>query len=169
MEARAAEGRGGEVRAPGLWIGLAAWLLIAYSAAFVGRMVTAPDFYESLAQPAWAPPTALFGPVWTVLYALIGISAWLVWRRGGFGAARAALTLFLVQHALNALWSWIFFGARELGWAFAEIAVLWLLIAATIAAFGRHSAAAAGLLAPYFVWVTYAAALNFALWRMNPA
>jgi translocator protein len=150
------------------WLGLAAWLAVSFAAAAIGGAVTAPEFYESLRKPDWAPPSELFGPVWTVLYALIGIAAWLVWRQGGFSAARGALTLFLIQHALNALWSWLFFGVQDAGLAFAEIVVLWLLIVATTVAFARHNRIAALLLVPYLLWVTYAAALNFALWRMNP-
>jgi len=150
------------------WLGLAGWIAISFSASLVGGLVTDPEFYRALDRPAWAPPGWLFGPVWTVLYLLLGVAAWLVWQRGGFGAARGALTLFLAQHAMNALWSWLFFGVRDAGLAFAGIAVLWVLIAATIVAFARHSQAAALLLVPYLLWVSYAAALNFALWRMNP-
>jgi translocator protein len=150
------------------WLGLAGWIAVSFSASLVGGLVTDPDFYQSLDRPAWAPPSWLFGPVWSVLYLLLGVAAWLVWRRGGFGAARGALVLFLAQHVMNALWSWLFFGVQDAALAFAGIAVLWVLIAATIAAFTRHSRAAAVLLVPYILWVSYAAALNFALWRMNP-
>jgi len=148
-------------------LGLVGWLAVSFSAAAVGGIFTAPGYYQALARPPWAPPAWLFGPVWTVLYFLIGIAAWLVWRKGGFGAAGGALTIFLVQHVLNGLWSWLFFGLREPGIAFAEILLLWALILATTAAFALHSRVASLLMAPYFLWVTYAAALNFALWQMN--
>jgi translocator protein len=148
-------------------LGLIGWLAIVFAAAWVGGRVTDPAWYQALQQPPWAPPAWLFGPVWTVLYLMMGTAAWLVWRRGGFAAAAAALTLFLVQLALNAAWSWLFFGLHRPGLAFAEIVLLWMLIAATIVAFRRIHRTAAWLLAPYLLWVTYAAALNFSLWRLN--
>jgi benzodiazapine receptor len=130
--------------------------------------VSAPTFYYDLARPGWAPPASLFGPVWTVLYALMAIAAWLVWRDRGFAGARRGLVLFLAQLIANALWTWLFFAWRLGGIAFVEIVVLWLLIVATIAAFRRTSSTAAFLMVPYLAWVTYAGALNFVLWRSNP-
>ena len=96
-------------------LGLAGWLLVAFAAAAVGAVASADAgvFYESLARPPWAPPASLFAPVWTVLYLLMGIAAWLVWRARGFAAARTALTLFLLQLACNALWTWLFFAWRQ--------------------------------------------------------
>ena len=114
------------------------------------------------------PPSAVFGPVWTALYALMGLAAWLVWRVGGFAAARGALTLFLVQLAVNALWSWLFFGWRLGGWALADIVVLWGLIAATLRAFWRIRPLAGALLVPYLLWVSFAGVLNFSIWQLNP-
>ena len=150
---------------------LAAWLLVSFAAAAVGGIASleAPAFYEQLALPAWAPPAWVFGPVWTVLYALQGIAAWLVWRAPDNGAARGALLLFLTQLGANALWSWLFFAWRQGLLAFAEILVLWLLIVATIAAFARVRRLAAALLAPYLLWVTFATALTYAIWQRNPA
>lgn len=107
--------------------------------------------------------------MWSVLYLLMGVSAWLVWRAAGVSGARAALTLFVVQLAANALWTWLFFVWNRGALAFAEILVLWLLIAATIALFARVSGLAAILLAPYLAWVTFAAALSYAVWQRNPA
>jgi translocator protein len=149
------------------WLGLAGWLLVSFAAAWFGRQFTASDWYQTLERPAWAPPPWLFGPVWGVLYLLIAVAAWLVWKRHGFAGARTALALFLVQHVFNAAWSWVFFGLREPGWALAEIVALWALIVATIAAFWPKHRLAAVLLVPYLLWVTFAAALNFEIWRLN--
>ena len=132
----------------------------------LGALATTPNiasWYETLARPEWRPPNWLFGPVWTALYALMGASAFLVWQR----RARPALALFGVQLALNAAWSWIFFYAHEPGWAFAEILVLWAAILAWIVAAWRASPLAGALQIPYLAWVTFASALNFAVWRMN--
>ena len=133
------------------WLGLAGWLALAFATAAIGAVasVSAKAFYAELVRPAWAPPGWLFGPVWTALYALMGVSAWLVWRERGFAGARAALALFVVQLAVNALWSWLFFAWRLGGPAFAEVLLLWGLIVATAIAFRRISAMAAVLLLPY--------------------
>jgi tryptophan-rich sensory protein len=130
--------------------------------------IQAKSFYSQLAQPEWAPPPWVFGPVWTVLYALMGIAAWLVWRSRGFRANRQALTLFLLQLAFNALWSWLFF-AWHLGiMALADVLVLWILIVATLVSFWRVRPLAGALLIPYLLWVSFASALNFSLWQLNP-
>jgi len=152
------------------FIGLVAWLVVSFITAAVGgaASIQAAPFYGQLVRPEWAPPAALFGPVWTALYALMGIAAWLVWRVGGFRAARTALTLFLAQLALNALWSWLFFGWHLGAAALADIAVLWVLIAATILSFWRISPLAGVLLVPYLLWVRFASALNYSVWQLNP-
>ncbi|MBC8092317.1 MAG: tryptophan-rich sensory protein, partial [Pseudonocardia sp.] len=129
--------------------------------------ISASDQYGALVQPTWAPPTWLFGPVWTVLYAMIAVAGWLVWRKDGWTGARTALTVFAVQLVLNALWTPLFFGAGLFGLAFVEIVLLWLSIVATIVLFARHSRLAAGLLVPYLAWVTFASALNLAIWLLN--
>jgi translocator protein len=121
----------------------------------------------SLEKPAFNPPSWVFGPVWTVLYAMMAVAAWLVWREAGFGGATAALSLFFVQLALNLAWSGIFFGLRQPGWALVEIAVLWAAILATMILFFRHSTLAGWLLVPYLLWVSFASVLNAALWRLN--
>lgn len=151
-------------------IGLLFWLGIAFAAAAVGGLasVESASFYKELARPSWAPPGWLFGPVWTALYAMMGVAAWLVWSERGFRGAPAALVLFLVQLGFNALWTWIFFVWRQGMWAFVEILVLWALIVATMKAFRVVRPLAAWLLAPYLAWTTFAAALAFAVWRMNP-
>ena len=151
----------------GDWLALIAWIALPLAAGWVGSRTTDPGWYRALDRPNWAPPSYLFGPVWSVLYLLMGVAAWLVWRRAGFAGAGVALGLFIVQIVFNGAWSWIFFGLRRADLAFAEIVILWALILATIVAFRRHHRLAAWLLVPYLAWVTYAAALNFALWRLG--
>ncbi|MEO8938544.1 MAG: TspO/MBR family protein, partial [Burkholderiaceae bacterium] len=131
--------------------------------------VRAATFYGQLSQPFWAPPAWLFGPVWSVLYVLMGIAAWLVWRTGESRGTSNALKLFVAQLFVNALWTWLFFVWHLGVVALVEIAVLWLLIAATIVAFWRVRRVAAVLLVPYLTWVSLATALTFSLWRLNPA
>jgi benzodiazapine receptor len=153
-------------------IGLLGWLLLAFAAAGVGAAasVQARSFYAELSQPGWAPPSSWFGPVWTVLYALIGVAAWQVWRTAGsVAAARGALGFFCLQLLLNALWSWLFFGWHLGATAFADIVVLWITIVCTLIAFWRVKPLAGALFIPYLAWVSFAAALNFAVWQMNPA
>lgn len=150
--------------------GLLAFGLVALGVAAVGGLSagSAATDYAALNQPSWAPSPAVFGPVWAVLYTLIAVSGWLVWRRSGFAGARAALVVYGVQLVLNALWTPLFFGAGLLGLAFAEITALGLAIVATIVLFARHSRPAAALLVPYLAWVGFAATLNFAIWQLNP-
>jgi tryptophan-rich sensory protein len=151
-------------------VGLVGWLAIVFAAAAIGAAasVQAGPFYSSLIRPSWAPPSSVFGPVWTALYALMGLAAWLVWRQGGLCAAWSALSLFLVQLAANALWSWLFFRWHRGSLAFADIVLLWVLILATIISFWRIKHLAGALLLPYLLWVSFAAALNFSVWRLNP-
>jgi tryptophan-rich sensory protein len=151
-------------------IGFVAWLGVSFIAAAIGSAasVRAGSFYTQLVRPEWAPPPDLFGPVWTALYALMGIAAWLVWRVGGFRAARTALTLFLVQLAVNALWSWLFFGWHLGALALANIILLWVLIIATLLSFWRITPLAGILLIPYLLWVSFASVLNYAVWQLNP-
>lgn len=142
-----------------------------FLAALVGSFasIQAEPFYTALARPSWAPPAWLFGPVWTVLYAMMAVAVCLVWRRAGWRDGGFALALFAIQLALNAAWSWLFFDRRMGLWSFLDILALLVLLALTIHAFSRFSNFAAGLLVPYIVWVGFAAALNFAVWRLNPA
>jgi benzodiazapine receptor len=150
--------------------GLLGWLLLSFAAAAIGAVASseAGAFYEQLVRPSWAPPGWLFAPVWSVLYVLMGTAAWLVWRIHGFKEARTALVLFIVQLGANALWTWVFFVWHQGALAFAEIILLWCLIAATAATFRRLNPVAAALLLPYLAWVTFATALTFATWRLNP-
>lgn len=151
-------------------LGLAGWLLFSFAAGAIGGLAStrAEDFYGQLDRPVWAPPDWLFGPAWSVLYLLMGIAAWLVWRERHRAEVRLPLGLFMVQLAANALWTWLFFALRLGGVAFAEIVLLWGLILATMVAFWRVRPAAGVLLIPYLLWVTYAAALTFSVWRRNP-
>lgn len=149
-------------------LGLLGWLLLAFATAAVGAVasVDAASFYAQLSKPSWAPPGWLFGPVWSVLYALMGVAAWLVWRAPGPRAL--ALGLFAAQLGANALWSWLFFAWHLGARAAVEVLVLLALIAATIATFRRSSRLAALLLVPYLLWVGFASALTWAIWRSNP-
>lgn len=149
-------------------VGLVAWLLATFAAAAVGAVasVDASAFYAQLLKPSWAPPAGVFGPVWSVLYALMGVSAWLVWRSVGFKGA--PLVLFAVQLAANALWSWLFFAWHVGALAAAEVLVLLALIVATVVAFWRSSRLAALLLLPYLLWVSFASLLTWSVWRSNP-
>ncbi len=151
--------------------GLLGWVLVVSLAAAIGGFASANarDFYTQLVQPSWAPPSWLFGPVWSLLYFLMALSAWLVWRKHGWRGASTALTVFLMQLILNALWSWLFFTWQLGAVAFAQILILLSLIALTIVKFKPLHRAAAWLLSPYFAWVAFATALNFSLWRLNPA
>lgn len=151
-------------------LGLVGWLVVSFVAAAIGAAasIEAGPFYTQLVRPDWAPPPSIFGPVWSVLYALMGIAAWQVWRVGGFRASKSALTLFLVQLALNALWSWLFFGWHRGALAFIDILVLWALIVVTVISFWRVKRLAGALLIPYLLWVSFAVALNYSVWQLNP-
>jgi benzodiazapine receptor len=150
--------------------GLVGWLMLSFAAAAIGAVasVQAAAFYQQLAQPSWAPPSSVFGPVWSVLYALMGVTAWLVWRDGGWRRQRSVLTLFVIQLAVNALWSWLFFAWHHGALAFVDIVLLWLLIVATVIGFWRVRPLAGALLLPYLCWVSFASGLNFAVWHLNP-
>lgn len=154
------------------WIGLIVLLMICLGTAGVGAALTNPEidgWYRTIAKPSWNPPDRVFGPVWTTLYTMMAIAAWLIWKPAGFRAAALPLTLFAVQLLLNSLWSWIFFRMHQPGWAFVELVALWLAIAATTIAFFRRSRLAGWLLVPYLAWVSFACVLNFTIWRLNAA
>jgi translocator protein len=143
---------------------------VCFAAAAVGALFTSPnvpDWYASLNKPSWTPPSWVFGPAWSLLYLAMGISAWRVWRIAGFRLAAAPLALFGIQLILNMAWSGLFFGLRSPGAALMEIILLWGAILATMIAFRRRSAAAGWLMLPYLAWVTFAAALNLAIWNLN--
>ncbi|MEM1155327.1 MAG: TspO/MBR family protein [Pseudomonadota bacterium] len=155
---------------PNQFAGLVLWFIVCFAASAIGALasVQARSFYQQLTQPAWAPPGWVFGPVWTILFAFMAIAVWLVWRNGGFQPNRTALTVFFIQLGFNALWSWLFF-AWNLGMmAFIEVLILWLFILATLVLFWRKSKLAGALFMPYLLWVSFAAALNYSLWQLNP-
>ncbi|MEM7361132.1 MAG: TspO/MBR family protein [Pseudomonadota bacterium] len=151
-------------------VGLVAWLLVSFAVSAIGAIasIQAKTFYGQLTQPGWAPPDWLFGPVWSALYIMMAIAAWLVWREGGVRANSKAFTLFFMQLALNALWSWLFFAWHLGGAAFVNILLLWALIALNIASFWRINKVAGALLVPYLLWVSFAAVLNYTVWQLNP-
>ncbi|RUO62193.1 TspO/MBR family protein [Pseudidiomarina insulisalsae] len=151
--------------------GLLAWLALSALVAAIGGWGSgnAPMFYRELTMPDWAPPAWLFGPVWTALYTMMAIAAWLIWREYGFqGQAKRALQVNFVQLGLNAIWSWLFFAWYLGAISFVEIILLWGAIVATIVLYWRLNRAAAILLLPYLAWVTFAAFLNFSIWQLNP-
>jgi tryptophan-rich sensory protein len=151
--------------------GLVGWLAVSFAAAAIGGMASADagEFYEQLSRPAWAPPSWVFAPVWTLLYLLMGVAAWLVWRERGFRRARTALLLFLMQLAVNALWTWLFFAWHLGALAFGEVLILWILVLCTVLVFWRVRPMAGALLIPYLGWVSFASALTYAIWQRNPA
>ncbi len=144
-------------------------LVLVYSAMVIGAIASldAPAFYDRLARPSWAPASWVFGPTWGLLYTLMAIALWRVWRSSG--PRTAAFGLFVAQLAVNALWSWLFFrwhlGALAFGW----IVLLLVMIVATIGLFARVDRAAAALLVPYLGWVGFATALSWSIWRLNPS
>lgn len=157
----------GEKKIKSSILGLILWVIASLAAGWIGSQFMPGDWYASLVKPAWTPPNAVFAPVWTVLYILMGVAAWLVWREAGFSGATAPLVLFIVQLALNAVWSYLFFGAHQPMLAFFEIVILWIAILFTLVGFWRIRPPAGALLLPYLCWVGFASALNFQLWRLN--
>ncbi len=160
------------MRQPALRLaGLVFWIGICYLVAWTGALVSpgmAPsDWYGALNKPAWNPPGWVFEPVWTALYTMMGVAAWIVWDKFGIKMAQAALVAFLVQLILNGLWSRLFFGMQEPGWAFFEILLLLTAIVITTVLFFRKNAVAGWLMVPYILWVGYASTLNGAIWLMN--
>jgi benzodiazapine receptor len=145
-------------------LALGGWLVVCFGAAAVGARFRPGAWYAGLRKPGWTPPNWLFAPVWTLLYATMAVAAWLVWRETGLSRE---IGVFVVQLALNAAWSWLFFGLKRPGLALADIVALWLAIFLTHLAFAHVRPLAGWLLIPYLAWVTFAAALNAALWRLN--
>lgn len=151
-------------------LGLVAFLAVSYAASGVGSLFTnagLETWYDTLEKPSWTPPGWVIGAVWTVLFGLMGVAGWLVWRTGGFALQRVPLSLFGAQLVLNVLWSALFFGLRAPGAALAEIVVLEAAIIATMVAFWSVRPLAGALLVPYAAWVAFASFLNFTIWRLN--
>ncbi len=153
------------------WLALLVAVLIPQVVAALSAWSTfgaVRDWYPSLVRPVIAPPSWVFGPVWTLLYLMMGIASWLVWeRRGRDPRVGIALGLYAVQLLINGLWSPVFFTLHALGWAVVVIVALWVLIAATLRAFWQVSRPAGAMLVPYLLWVTFATALNVEFWRLN--
>jgi benzodiazapine receptor len=148
---------------------LTLFFVVCFGAAWLGSRFTRPalvPWYASLAKPAWTPPNWVFGPAWTILFALMAVAAWMVWRQSGF--LSVAMALFALQLLLNVAWSALFFGMKSPAAGMVEIVILWLAILATTIVFWRFNRVAGWLFVPYLAWVAYAASLNFAIWRMNP-
>jgi len=146
---------------------LAVFIAWSFSAGIIGGYLNRnsdPTWYDGLAKPAFNPPGWVFGPVWSVLYLLMGVSAWLVWCRKGAGLE---LLLFAIQWSLNALWTVLFFTMQSPSLAFAEIIVLWVSATATALAFWRANRLAGYLFVPYILWLTFAAVLNGSIWWLN--
>lgn len=143
------------------------WVVLTFAVAAFGSAFQPGEWYGQLNKPVLNPPDYIFGPVWTVLYLLMAISAWMVWKKYGLRNAKLPLALFLFQLILNALWSWLFFGLQMPGVAFVEILILWVVIIATIVSFWRFYFPAGAILIPYIIWVSFAVYLNWSIWRMN--
>ena len=148
-------------------LALAGWIALTFGAALTGVFVSTGGWYAQLVKPAWNPPGWVFGPVWTLLYSMMAVAAWLVWQRGGWAGQRWPLGLYLLQWALNALWTPLFFGLQRPGLAFAEITVLACAVLATLVSFWKVRRSAGALMVLYALWVGFAAVLNFAIWRLN--
>jgi len=138
-----------------------------FLAASPGALFRPGEWYERLAKPKWHPPNWLFAPAWTTLYLMIAFSGWLVWRQAGFVAATVPLVVYAVSLVFNAAWSVFFFGLHRPDFAFLDVILLWAAIVATIVLFYPVEQFSAFLLLPYLLWVTFAAALNMAIWRKN--
>ena len=151
--------------------GLVLFVALCLGIGALGAAVTATSvktWYANLAKPSFNPPDEVFGPVWTVLYVMMGVAAWRVWRTADRDTARGPLTLFALQLALNLGWSVVFFGLQKIGSAVATIVVLDVAILVTMLAFRTVDRVAALLMAPYLAWVTFATVLNIAIWQLNP-
>jgi tryptophan-rich sensory protein len=153
------------------WIGLAGFIALCLLTGALGGWVTSQsviEWYPTLNKPAWNPPAWIFAPVWTTLYVMMAVAAWLVWKEASRGSGvRLALVLFFVQLALNCLWSLLFFGARSPGWALVDIFALLAALAATTWVFFNQSRLAGALMLPYLAWVSFATVLNFTIWQLN--
>ncbi|MBN8458580.1 MAG: tryptophan-rich sensory protein [Verrucomicrobia bacterium] len=153
--------------APVAAVGLLGWIALTFCAPALGFFTPPGEGYEMLEKPAWNPPAWVFGPVWTVLYLLMAVAAWLVWKHGGWSANRRPLGFYLTQLTLNAAWTPAFFGLQNPGLALAVIVLLLAAIVATLKTFSAVHRTAAGLLVPYLLWVNFATVLNLTLWFMN--
>jgi translocator protein len=139
--------------------------IAGFGAIFTSSSVS--EWYPTLRKPSWNPPSWVFGPVWTTLYLMMAIAAWLFWRKLGFSSASGVLWLFAFQLVLNAVWSPLFFGLKNPLAGLLDIIPLWVAILATLMSFWKISPAAGALLVPYWLWVSFATVLNFTIWKLN--
>lgn len=146
-------------------VALIIFLVVVFAVGASGSIVSGGPWYEALSKPSWTPPGWLFGPVWTLIYISIAIAGWLVWKQVGFSPS--VFAFFVVQLVLNAAWSWTFFGAHRIGLALVDIVLLWIAIVGTIVTFLPVVPLAGWMLVPYLLWVSFATALNFSIWRLN--
>lgn len=149
------------------YLSLIVFLAITFAVAFFGSHFMPDAWFAALQKPSWNPPNWLFAPVWTVLYVLIAVAGWRVWRERSQGWARTALAIWVVQIIANALWTWLFFGQHQILGALADIGLNWITIAAFIGCTWSRDRAAAWMFVPYLAWVSFASALNFAIWQLN--
>jgi len=149
----------------GIW--LLSWILICSLAGIFGAQFEPGTWYELLEKPSWTPPSAVFPIVWPILYIMMGVAAWLMWRMKEVSLTGPEFRWFFVQLILNALWSWIFFGMHLIATGLAEILLLWVAVAFSVMLFWRRNKIAGALLIPYWLWISYASALNFAIWQLN--
>lgn len=149
------------------YAGLLAWVAACFTAAAIGAYFEPGHWYESLNKPAWTPPNWVFPIIWPILYLMMAVSAWIIWKDFGFRYAKEELRWFGIQLVLNAAWSWLFFGEHLIGTALGEILLLWVAILFTIMLFWKKSHTAGWLLLPYLVWVSYASVLNYTIFQMN--
>ena len=149
---------------------LALFLLATFAAAALGSAATFPSvntWYLTLVKPSWTPPGWLFGPVWTILYVAMSIAGWRAWRKSDGPSRRGVLIVYATQLTLNALWSVLFFGLRRPGLALVDILLLWTVLILALVRYGRADRLAGFLWAPYVAWVSFASALNAAIWWLN--
>ncbi|MDA7945989.1 MAG: tryptophan-rich sensory protein [Hyphomicrobiaceae bacterium] len=148
----------------GNWLALAVFLALCFGVAYFGAQFAPGEWHAALEKPPWNPPNWVFGPVWTVLYIMIAVAGWLIWKSA---PTSAAMGFWVAQLAFNAAWSWLFFGLHRMDVAFADIILLWLAIVAFIIAAWPISVMAALLFVPYLIWVSFASALNYSIWSLN--
>ena len=149
-------------------LSLVVWLAICFAVAAIGSIAKPDAWYRGMNKPSWNPPDWVFAPVWTILFAMMAVAAWLVWSKRDQTDITLAVVLFVTQLGLNALWSWLFFGFHRPDFAFFEVIVFWLVILGTTIEFWGISPAAGKLMLPYVLWVGFASFLNLVLWKMNP-
>ena len=151
-------------------LGLGVFVVLCLAISAIGGWVTADSigtWYRTLQKPEFNPPDWVFAPVWSLLYLMIALAGWRVWRRRGLAGARVAMGAYAAQLALNLAWSFVFFGGQMIGIALAEIVLLLVAIGVNALLFWRIDRMAGWLLTPYAAWVAFASILNFALWRLN--